>query len=410
MRIALCNWRDLAHPEGGGAELYARLVAEGLVGSGHEVTFLCAAHENAPRKETINGVRYFRAGSRTSVYAAARRQIRRLEAREGRFDVVIDVQNGLPFFAGWATRTPVVVLVHHVHREQWPVVFGPTVAALGWGIESRVAPRLNRGRQYVAVSHSTRDELAQLGVDPQHVAIIHNGTQPAPALSASQRLRSTVPDLRSGDSGPDGPRLLVLGRVVKHKRIEHAVDVTVALREKHPGLRLRVVGDGWWRDELRDYVHARGAQEYVDLLGFVDEETKHRELAAADLLLVPSVKEGWGLSVVEAASHGVPAIGYREAGGVSESIEDGTTGLLVDDLDQMRAGVDALLSDPERLDQLGANALAHSARFTWDETVRAWENILLRAAWGHAPTALTDHAHAVESATLSTAPVTRRSS
>lgn len=382
MRIALCNWRDLSHPEGGGAELYARMVAEGLVARGHEVTFLCAAHDNAPAQESIGGVRYLRAGSRTGVYGAARRAIRRLEATDGAFDVVVDVQNGLPFFAGWATRAPVVVLVHHVHREQWPVVFSPPVAALGWGVESRVSPRVNRGRQYVAVSRSTKDELVGLGVDRDHIAIIHNGTQPPPAADTA-----VLPQ--------DGPRLLVLGRVVKHKRIEHAVDVATRLRDRHPGLRLRVVGEGWWRRELEDHVAARGAGEYVDLLGFVDERTKHEELARADLLLVPSVKEGWGLSVVEAASHGVPAIGYRDAGGVSESIEDGLTGLLVDDLEGMTAAVDGLLSDPARLTGLGENALAHSARFTWDETVRAWEQLLLRASWGHAPTAAGDHAHPV---------------
>ncbi len=395
MRIAWCNWRDLEHPEGGGAELYARMVAEGLAAAGHDVTFLCAAHDNAPVEETRGGVRYLRGGSRTSVYSTARRTLRRLEAAESRFDVVVDVQNGLPFFAGWATEAPVVVLVHHVHREQWPVVFSPPVAALGWGIESRIAPRLNRGRQYVAVSRSTRDELAELGVDPTHVSIIHNGTQSPPAVSADEA---------------DGPRLLVLGRVVKHKRIEHAIDVAGRLRARHPRLRLRVVGDGWWRDEVRDYVAAQGAQEYVDLLGFVDEETKHRELASASLLLVPSVKEGWGLSVVEAASHGVPAIGYREAGGVSESIEDGVTGLLVDDLDEMTGAVDGLFADPGRLGELGDNALARSARFTWDETVRAWEHLLLRTSWGHAPTASGDHAHPVRSASLSITPASRRSS
>lgn len=395
MRIALCNWRDLAHPEGGGAELYARMVAEGLAAAGHDVTFLCAAHPNAPAEETLRGVRYLRAGSRTTVYRAARRALRRLEKTEGRFDVVVDVQNGLPFWAGWATDAPVVVLVHHVHREQWPVVFSPPVAALGWGIESRIAPRLNRGRQYVAVSRSTRDELAQLGVDPAHVAIIHNGTQPPPPVRPQQT---------------DGPHLLVLGRMVKHKRIEHAIDVASRLRARHPGLRLRVVGDGWWRDQVRDYIAAQGAQDYVDLLGFVDEETKHRELASAALLLVPSVKEGWGLSVVEAGSHGVPAIGYREAGGVSESIEDGTSGLLVDDLDEMTRAVDGLLTDTVLLRELGDNALARSARFTWDETVRAWEHLLLRASWGHAPTASGDHAQPVRSANLSITPASRRSS
>ncbi|GAA1148808.1 glycosyltransferase family 4 protein [Ornithinicoccus hortensis] len=376
MRIALCNWRDLAHPDGGGAEVYAQQVAAGLVAAGHHVTFLCAAHDRAPAEQTVDGVRYLRAGSRTTVYREARRAIRRLEAAEGAFDVVVDVQNGLPFFAGSATAAPVVVLVHHVHREQWPVVFNRAVAALGWAVESRVSPRVNRGRQYVAVSRSTKDELVAMGVERDHVAIIHNGT-------LAPRPVAEIPACP--------PHLLVLGRLVKHKRVEQAVDLTLRLQARHPGLRLRVVGDGWWRPEIERYVEEQGAQDCVDILGFVDEETKHRELGMASLLLVPSVKEGWGLSVVEAASHGVPAVGYRDAGGVAESIEHGRTGLLVGDLKEMVRQVDRLLGEPGTLDRLGANARVHAARFSWAETVRAWEELLLRASWGERPTAMGDH-------------------
>ena len=83
----------------------------------------------------------------------------------GRFDVVVDVQNGLPFFTRLVTRKPVVVLVHHVHREQWPVVYPGLTGRVGWFIERRLAPRLYRRCQYVAVSRATRAELQCLGVD-----------------------------------------------------------------------------------------------------------------------------------------------------------------------------------------------------------------------------------------------------
>lgn len=375
MRIAFLNWRDSTHPEGGGAEKYAETVCAGLAALGHDVTMLCAQHGSAPAEEHRDGVRVLRQGGRLGVYPASLRVLRRLERTEGAFDVVVDTQNGIPFAARTATRSPVVVLVHHVHREQWPIVFGPVSARVGWALESRVAPLLLRGLQYVAVSGRTRDELADLGVPPDRVTVIHNGTEPA---------------LATGVQRHPEPRLVVLGRVVPHKRVEHAVEVVARLADQHPDLRLRVVGDGWWTDEVRAHAVVLGVADRVDQLGHVDEETKHTELASAWVALAPSVKEGWGLCVVEAASHGTPTVAYRDAGGLSESIVDGHTGLLVDDLAAMTEAVGRLLTDDEARDELGREAVLHARHFTWEATVRSWETLLAAQAAGRAPTGGTD--------------------
>lgn len=375
MRIAILNWRDLTHPEGGGAERYSANVATGLVQRGHEVTLICADHGLAPRDETVDGVRVRRRGGRVSVYLQALIGIRSLERTQGPFDVVVDVQNGLPFFSPLATRTPVVSLVHHVHREQWPVVFGPVVAQIGWAVESRLAPRLYRGRQYVAVSGRTKDELAELGVDRRHIAVIHNGTDEPLSMGVSRSL---------------DPTIVVLGRLVPHKRVEHAIDVLAMLQKSHPGLRLRIIGDGWWAHKVSEHAGARGVSDSVDHLGFVSESDKHIELAAAWVAIAPSIKEGWGLNVVEAASHGVPTVAYHGAGGLSESIEDGRTGLLVHDLDAMAAAVSGLLSDQLLRDSLGAAAREHARRFTWEGTINSWEDLLQHVAVHDGPTSPTD--------------------
>lgn len=375
MRIAILNWRDLTHPDGGGAERYAVNVATGLVRRGHEVTFMCADHGRAPRDQTVDGVRLRRRGGRVGVYPQALRGIRRLERTESPFDVVVDVQNGLPFFSPLATRTPVVSLVHHVHREQWPVVFGPLAARVGWGIESRLAPRVYRGHQYVAVSGRTRDELAELGVNPSQIAVIHNGTdQP----------------MSTGVARSAHPTIVILGRLVPHKRVEHAIDVLAQLAGSHPDLTLRIIGDGWWAPTVRAHAEASGVSDRVTHLGFVPEEQKHAELAAAWVALAPSIKEGWGLNVVEAASHGVPTVAYHGAGGLSESIAHGITGLLVDDLDGMVSAVSSLLSDQPLRDRLGAAAREHSAQFTWESTTSNWEDLLIRMARHGAPVSTTD--------------------
>jgi glycosyltransferase involved in cell wall biosynthesis len=309
------------------------------------------------------------------VYPQGLRGLRRLERTEIPFDVVVDVQNGLPFFSPLATRTPVVSLVHHVHREQWPVVFGPLAARIGWGIESRLSPRVYRGRQYVAVSGRTKDELASLGVDPGNIAVIHNGTD-EPLLTGVAR-------------SPD-PTIVILGRLVPHKRVEQAIEVLARLADTHPDLRLRIIGDGWWAPNVRAYADACGVSNRVDHLGFIPEAQKHAELAAAWVALAPSIKEGWGLNVVDAASHGVPTVAYHGAGGLSESIEDGRTGLLVHDLDAMVAAVSLLLSDEPLRNTLGATAREHARRFTWEGTTTSWEDLLTHVANHGVPVSTTD--------------------
>lgn len=375
MRIAILNWRDLTHPDGGGAERYAVNVANGLVERGHEVTLLCADHGQAPRDETVDGVRLRRRGGRIGVYLQALRGVRSLERTEGQFNVIVDVQNGLPFFSPLATRTPVVSLVHHIHREQWPVVFGPLAARIGWGIESRLSPRIYRGHQYVAVSGRTKDELAGLGVGPSHIAVIHNGTDEPICTDVGRSPRPTI---------------VVLGRLMPHKRVEHAIEVLAKLRDSHPDLSLRIIGAGWWAPTVREHAELCGVSDRVAHLGFISEERKHAELAAAWVALAPSIKEGWGLNVVEAASHGVPTVAYHGAGGLSESIEDGVTGLLVRDLDAMAAAVSNLLSNQLLRDTLGAAAREHARRFTWEGTISSWEDLLGRVARHDAPMSTTD--------------------
>ncbi len=362
LRVVLLNWRDTQHPEGGGSERYVEQVAEGLALRGHDVRVLCAAHDRSPPDEVRAGVRYRRRGGRLSVYPRAA-----LHLLARRADVVVDVQNGLPFFSRLVARCPVLVLVHHVHREQWPVVFGPLAARLGWWVESRVAPRLYRGCRYVTVSQATRRELISLGVRGSDVVVVHNATEPPLAVAAARA---------------DRPTLCVVSRLVPHKRVDHALAVLHRLRHRWPDLRLLVVGHGWAADDLRTRVAELDLGDRVELLGWVDERTKHQVLASSWVHLCPSLKEGWGRAVMEAATHGVPTVAYAAAGGVTETVLAGSTGLLADDLDGFTDRVERLLADRDLRERMGAAARAHAASFTWDDAVGAFAELVERAGQG----------------------------
>lgn len=348
MHVLFCNWRDTKNPEGGGSERYVENMARGLVERGHTVTIACATHDRAPREETVDGVRFVRRGSKMDIYV--RTFFALLLGRYGKIDIVVDVQNGLPFFTRLATRKPVVVLVHHVHREQWPVVYPGLVGKIGWWIESVLSPRLYRKSQYVAVSSATREELIELGVDRDRITIVHNGNDPAPVV---QSLRSAT------------PRVSVVGRLVPHKQVEHAIDAIAELRVKHPGITLDVIGAGWWDAELVAYAAQHGVAKHVTFHGFVDDQTKHELLAQSWVMALPSLKEGWGIVIGEAGTHGTPTVAYSTAGGTTESIDHKDSGVLVDGRIEFTEAIRQLVEDNEWREFLGQGALAKSRTFTW---------------------------------------------
>ncbi|KZS74560.1 glycosyl transferase [Mycobacterium kansasii] len=368
--VLLLCWRDTGHPQGGGSETYLQRIGAQLVASGIEVTLRTARYPGAPRHDVIDGVRISRAGGRYSVYvwalvAMALARFRLGPLRGARPDVVVDTQNGLPFLARLLYGRRTVVLVHHCHREQWPVA-GPVLGRLGWFIESTLSPRLNRHNQYVTVSLPSARDLVALGVDNGRIAVVRNGLDEAPPQTLSVPRAAT-------------PRVVVLSRLVPHKRIEDALEAVAELRRRNPGipgLHLDVVGGGWWRQRLVDHVNRLGISDAVTFHGHVDDLTKHHVLQSSWVHLLPSRKEGWGLAVVEAAQHSVPTVGYRSSGGLSDSIIDGVTGILVGSHRELVDRLEQLLSDPILRDQLGAKAQVRSGEFSWQQSADAMRVVL----------------------------------
>ncbi len=364
--LLLC-WRDTGHPQGGGSEAYLQRIGAQLAASGVDVTLRTARYQGASRNETVDGVKISRAGGANSIYiwaglamVAARVGLGPL--RKARPDVVIDTQNGLPFLARLAYGRRVVVLVHHCHRELWPVA-GRVKGRFGWFVESRLSPWLHRRNQYVTVSLPSARDLTDLGVDAARIAVVRNGLDEAPAQTLELPRSAT-------------PRIAVLSRLVPHKQIEDALTAVAELRPRIPGLHLDIVGGGWWRDRLVDHARLLGVSDAVTFHGHVGDIAKHEVLQASWVHVLPSCKEGWGLAVTEAAQHGVPTIGYRSSGGLTDSIVDGVTGLLVDDHAEMVAGIERLLTDPVLRDQLGGKAQARSAEFSWQQSAEAMRDVL----------------------------------
>jgi glycosyltransferase involved in cell wall biosynthesis len=291
VRILVCNWKDLRHPQAGGAEVYTHEVARRWVVAGHRVTLFCAAVAGAPGVETVDGVRVVRRGSRFGVYRAAR-EYYRAEGR-GRFDLVVDEVNTRPFGAArWVDDAPVVALIHQVCREIWHHEMPLPVALLGRYLLEPAWLRRYRDVPVLTVSPSSRESLLSYGLRRVTVVPVGIGRRTRPEVAREAR-----------------PTVLFLGRLARNKGALEALEAFHLLRERMPEARLWFVGDG----PLRPALAAR-AGAGVTLFGRVSAAERDGLLARAHALVVTSVREGWGLVVDEAAAMGTPAVGYDRPG------------------------------------------------------------------------------------------------
>jgi glycosyltransferase involved in cell wall biosynthesis len=365
-RILALNWRFIEHPQAGGAEINIFEQARRWVRQGHQVTLICAdpGPKYAPLKnEIIDGISVRRTGNRLSVYLFA--LIYYLMHMRS-FDYLVDVSNGIPFFTPLISRTPGVLVVHHVHGLQWFIEFPYPVAAIGWFLESRVVPFLYRKWPVIAVSPTTRDDLINLGFDSRNISIVYNGINcPAP-----------IPITGSPINDDDKfSRIVYLGRLKRYKRIDRLVRMMPELRAQVLNIHLDIAGDGDARTEIVDLIHQLNLEECVTIHGYVSETRKAQILSTASVFATPSMHEGWGLSVIEANAYGCPAVAF-DVPGLRMSIRNGDTGLLV--LDD-RSFLDALvriITNPEFRNRLSTGASKWAAKFNWDVSAQQTLEVL----------------------------------
>ncbi|MEV3991390.1 glycosyltransferase family 4 protein [Streptomyces sp. NPDC049837] len=351
--VVVCNWRDGRHPEAGGAELYCEQVAQQLHDAGVRVTYVTARPRGTARREQAPYGTVVRGGGRFSVYLFA---LLWLAWQRRRVDAVIDSQNGIPFFTPLVLprRTPVVLLVHHVHQQQFAVLFPRAVAVVGRWLEA-TGSRLVYGRRAIcAVSPSSRAQTRTLlGLrGPVHLA--------PPGLTA------IIPQAMA-----TRPRIVCTGRLVRHKRLDHLIRALPALRENMPGVELHLIGDGEAREELARLAERLGVGDRVVFHGRLPVPARDALVASAWITASASPHEGWGLSVMEAAGAGVPAVAY-DVPGLRDVIRHGVTGWLVREGEQdlTTALVLALrtVADPGQAAAISTACRAWAGRFTWSAT------------------------------------------
>lgn len=358
MRILWHLWRDITDANAGGAEVYEHEVLQRLGARGHDITLVVGGSPDLATDGPARTYRVVRNGGTFTQYLQSPLTRRRVVARHGEPDVIVDSCNGMAFFSPLVCRTPTVALVHHVHVEQWRDYFGTPIAQVGRFLEQRVMPRVYARSPVVAVSESTADDLANLGLDRSGISIVTAGAH------LPETLASEYPD----------PSFLALGRLVPNKRLHLLLDIWES--DVHPriGGVLRLAGQGPMHQELVD----RNV-DGVEILGRIDEERKQELLARSWCLVHAAKHEGWGLVINEAAAASRPTLGFNVPG-VRDAVIDGETGLLADDPSGFAKFWLELAQNRSIRTELGVGARARARHLSWDETANQIEAVLQAAA------------------------------
>jgi glycosyltransferase involved in cell wall biosynthesis len=362
-RVSMLAWRDLDDPEAGGSEVHASTVAKLWGEAGIEVTMRTSHAADHPQVSWRDGYRVIRKAGRYMVFP--RGAFSEMMGWHGARDGLVEIWNGMPWFSPVWASGPSVCFLHHHHAEMWDMTLPPRLARMGRLLESRIAPPLYRRTPIVTLSESSKRELIEeMGFKAKRITVVPPGI-----------------DGRFTPAGSKSPTPLVVaaGRLVPVKRYDHLIDVLVEVKQRHPQLEAVIAGEGYERERLETQRHEADAEDWIHLPGRISDDELLDLYRRAWALAGAAAREGWGMTMTEAAACGTPAVATRIAGHL-DAVAPDRSGLLVDNRDEFVGALDAVLGDDSLRARLSAGALEHASRFTWEATALGTLEVLAAAA------------------------------
>ncbi|HEX9912486.1 MAG TPA: glycosyltransferase family 4 protein [candidate division Zixibacteria bacterium] len=363
LQILAINWQDITSPRAGGAEIHFQEIFKRIVQKGNDVTLLCSHYPGAKKYDEIDGIKIIRTGSFLLFSFSAFWEVRKI-LKERKWDLVVEDINKLPFYSFCWHNLPLLVVVHHffdkaIFREVNPL-FGAYVY-----LSERSIPIFYRRKSFLAVSQSTKEELLRRGIPGEKIKVIYCGID--------HQLYRVNLDLKKDPV----PTILYLGRLKKYKSTDLLLKALPLIMKKVSDVRLVIVGEGDYKSELQNLTRNLGLENRVIFTGFVDEKTKVEWFHRAWVSVYPSIKEGWGLTNIEANACGTPAIASNVPG-LRESVLPGKTGFLFEygNIQDLADKIIRIIIDKELIDRLSQEGILWASNFSWDKVTEEVEKLL----------------------------------
>jgi len=360
MHILILSWRDIGNPNSGGAERATYELAVCWAKKGHKVRWLSSAFVGAKRSEVVEQIAITRYGRWWNIHLIA--PFYYFFALRNWAHVVIDQVHFFPFFSIFYAGRKTVLFACEVATPLFPYVIPRLFVPLARRIEQFYF-RLYQSVPTLAISESTKQDLMRVGFHQHTITVLPLGVSP----SLNNR-RFTKEQQQT---------ILYVGRLNRQKGADVALDVIQLVHKKLPQCQLWFIGTG--SDTYQRKLEARVKRydlKNITFFGYVSEEEKFKLMAKAHVLIVPSIHEGWGLVVSEAATVGTPAVVYNVSG-LRDVVKQERTGLITQtNPESMADAVISLLKDVKRLKSYSQQAIKSSRQFSWDKTAEKALSIL----------------------------------
>jgi glycosyltransferase involved in cell wall biosynthesis/O-antigen/teichoic acid export membrane protein len=359
-KILIFNWRDVRHSQAGGAEVYIHEIAKRWVRDGSKVTMFVGNDSHSPRHETIDGVHIVRRGGFYFVYFWA--FLYYMIHFRGKYDVIIDCQNGVPFFASLYATEKTIPLIFHVHQKVFQQHLPFPLAGIAKTIEKKLMPFAYRHGIIITISDSTKCDLVNLGLDSKKIKIIYPGADLSSILPGEKELF---------------PFIVYIGRLKHYKSIDTLINAFNEVQIKVPQSKLTIAGSGDELDKLKKLTQKLKISDKVTFTGRISDTEKVNLLQKAWVFVHPSKMEGWGITVIEANAAGTPVVA-SDVSGLRESVSHTKTGFLVAEgkHQQFAEKIAEIILNEELRFRLSTNSLEWSKRFDWEISAKKMMEII----------------------------------
>lgn len=363
MRILIFNWRDFKNPYAGGAEIVTHEHAKAWVRAGHEVTVFTSLTIGAKRREQVDGVDFIRYGNQViGVHIAA--IFWYLFGKDKHYDLIIDQIHGIPFFTPLFVRRKKIAFIHETTKEvwrlnPWPIPFNYIAYLIGYYSEKWIFKILYRNIDFLTVSESTKSDLIEWGIPEQNITIIHNGVTIIPFSKERKKEKKKT--------------AMYLGALAEDKGIYDVLKAFAIINDSESDWQFWFVGKGnkVTMKRLKTMSSELGLDNTLKFWGFVSEKEKFELLSRAHVLVNASVREGWGLVIIEAASQKTPAVVYNVPG-LRDSVVNNKTGIILtkNTPDEIANAVISLAESKKRYIAFQKNCQIWAKSFSWTEATQ----------------------------------------
>ncbi len=361
MKILILNWRDIKHPQAGGSELYFHEMAKIWITKGHEVDWICGGWENCKKQETIDKINIIRTGKTFSLYLFAPIAYLKLKKKP---DVIIDIENGIPFFSPFFSTKQKILHIHHIHQDVWLKEFNFPLSQIGNFLESKLMPFIYKKIPTTTLSESSKKEI----LEKKYANNIPKMIPPGIEFYKTKKFKKAKE-----------PTLLFLNRIKKYKGLEILLKaVKILQKESSQKFNLWVVGEGDDRKRMEDYAKKNNLKN-IQFFGRVSEGKKIELMQKAWVFINPSFKEGWGIVNIESNYFGTPVLGSN-VGGIKDSVNSGKTGLLFEygNSDELAKKIKKLINDKKLLKNMEKESIKWAKKFSWENAANKFLKVIER--------------------------------